>query len=172
MKDQKIRRMYDEDAFGDCAECQLTAKLKAGIVADWERFVVWRAGATPAEVEAARPGPGGAPPKFTKRLYHAFSLYLGHIAHYNIHGFFDCQMAQDRDFNRNLREALVQDRNHYNTWGAHHDAGDLHKAMQVVAESYWNDWQAVLTARLVELEREQEQQMVATLEGKGYKVTR
>jgi hypothetical protein len=174
MKDIKIRRNYPETMFCDCRELKLTAKEKAGIVADWERFIVWRVNASDSALDQLPGSDYGicGPSQWTNRLYHAFEGKFGYIAHYNKHGFFSTRMWEEQEFTRMLWEAATQCRQHYNTWGAHHDQHDLNEAMGAVADGYYGTWEARVAARAAARASAERQQQIRELEAAGYTVTR
>jgi hypothetical protein len=173
--DKHIRSKWPASRFCDCREIKsLTAAEKAAIVNDWEKFVLWRV-ATPQKDIDGLPGTdygSKAPAAFTRRLYHAWSQYFGHIAHYDIHGFFHVQMADPEAFGRNLDAAARKDVNHFNTWGAYHDADDLNDAMQEVSLPYLGLWQAKERERVACMRAHNLDSAKATLEGAGYSVTK
>ena len=135
MTDRWVRREYPFTVFHDCREIRLSAKNKADIVADWERFVLWRINVPANELQMLYTT-NTLPRAFTRRLYNAFIYYFGYIAHYNQTGFFQERLMHRRDFVEMMMSALRQDVSHYNVWGAHSDQWDLNRAMQAVAQAY------------------------------------
>ena len=111
----------------------MTAKEKAGVVRDFELFIIARLEMDRSQLQGTDYGSLFKP--FTKRLYSHYSGNLGHIAHYDQWGFFNAQFEDTRDFVANLVRAA----DGISTYGwsvLDNDYGDLNKVMQAVARHY------------------------------------
>lgn len=82
--EKKVMARKDAKIRNDFPKSQLTTQF--------ERFVVARIAL----------GPDGGRKFFKNSIYKMLSLYGGHIAHYNISGFYEEQMKDSRDFTDNL----------------------------------------------------------------------
>ena len=85
--DKKIRNTLE---FEDSP--RLSAVQKRSLARGLELFIL-----------ARKTSPELGRQKFSKALYQELHMHWGHIAHYNISGFYDAQLLEDADFYRNLR---------------------------------------------------------------------
>lgn len=88
--DLKIRLSVGTDHF---REGLMSPSEKRALVHDYERFVVARLFG----------GSSFARSRFSQKLYRLLMGPYGHIAHYDVYGFYEAQMRCDKDFHKNLQ---------------------------------------------------------------------
>lgn len=134
--DKRITKHLKASDFKDVQYMSAAEKLK--VAKNWETFLRARCAAkNPSEMLRA----------WTRALYNHFYLHLGHIAHYDIHGFYQAQWASWDTFVENVIK-LAGDRDHMGSplargaWGANVDYEDLGHWIVEVAKEYLDDVRA------------------------------
>ena len=124
----------------------MTAKLKARVARDFERFILARLKLTREDASKLRGTDWGteALPQFTKALYHYFEGHLGFIAHGDIHGFFHNQFLLTDDFLRNIRR-MADNKDGIGApltrgWGARSEERRVGKECSRTCRSRWSPY--------------------------------
>ena len=140
----------------------MTAEDKAKTLAAWERLLVARINATPAELGTC----AFADKALTGRVYDYLSTYCGYIAHYNKLGFFQARIAGTADFWDLIGQ--VYEPTAWHRPCEAHELGNLPDAMSEIAGRY-------MDAAAAKVRRETEDHNASVvaaarriLEGNGY----
>jgi hypothetical protein len=111
----------------------MDAKAKARVSRAWELLIVKRLNMSPVMSPTEECALLGA---FTDALYKHMSLHMGHIAHFNRHGFFQAQICNLPDLFRNVHNT-AHDRNTYGvSLRRNDDYADLFADMTKVSKHY------------------------------------
>lgn len=147
----------------------MTAKLKAKVVRDWERFIVARLKLKRSDT---LPGSDWGPvfKPFSKDLYNHFNQHLGYIAHGSQWGFFGVQFENTADFLRNVKQisegrdgmGFGMNREHY---------ADVNRSMTSIARVYLAEVESLKRDEDEEDERQALASARRLLESKGHTVS-
>lgn len=119
---------------GDFKDAQfMTAAEKLQVARAYGRFL--RALTRNSTAEMAARIPAG----WTKALYHHFSLHLGYIAHFNIHGFYEVQWQDPFQCRQNIANLRGGRDNLGFDMTKDADYGDLNKVMVKLTQIYGDD---------------------------------
>lgn len=118
--------------FSDSQFMSAAGKLK--VVRHWERFVVARVNLDVTQLTPSDYGCSFRP--WTLPLYRHFSLHLGHIAHFDRHGFFAAQWLPWESLQRNMNNLAKGRDNMGFDMLADREYADVNKALVDVAREY------------------------------------
>jgi len=146
----------------------MDAKTKARVLRAWELLIVKRLNMSPVMSPTEECVLLGA---FPDALYKHMSLHMGHIAHFNRHGFFQAQICNLPDLFRNVHNTAHDRSNYGMSLRCNDDYADLFTDMTKVSKHY--------LPLLEKLKREAEAQRVSEditratrlLESTGHTVT-